>query len=76
MKGVPQVGIMDAPHPHDNIAYLPTVAVGGGRGGETGVETMGKGRERKGMKKRGKLSQCVLWGLFGLHDAQLHHLIL
>ena len=29
MEGVPQVGIMDASHPHDNIAYLPTVAVGG-----------------------------------------------
>ena len=27
MEGVPQVSIMDAPHPHDNITYLPTVAV-------------------------------------------------
>ena len=73
MEGIPQVGIMDTPHPHDNIAYLPTVAVGRGKRGETGIERKGI---KKGGEGRSNLLQCVLWGLFGLHDAQFHHFIL
>ena len=46
MEGVPQVSIVDTPHPHDNVTYLTTVAVC--RGGEEEERSEGKkgGEER------------------------------
>ena len=32
MEGVPQVSIVDTPHPHDDVTYLTTVAVCRGEG--------------------------------------------
>ena len=42
MEGVPQVSIVDTPHPHDDVTYLTTVAVCRGDEG-------GEGRRDEGM---------------------------
>jgi len=47
MEGVPQVSIVDTPHPHDDVTYLTTVAVC--RGGEEGGDERGEGRRDEGM---------------------------
>ena len=49
MEGVPQVSIVDTPHPHDNVTYLTTVAVcRGGEDEEEGKQTE-RGRRGEGM---------------------------
>lgn len=50
MEGVPQVSIVDTPHPHDNVTYLTTVAVC--RGGEE-EESMRRRKRRVNKQKEG-----------------------
>lgn len=55
MEGVPQVSIVDTPHPHDNVTYLTTVAVC--RGGEDEEEEEEGKQTERGRREEG-MSMC------------------